>query len=65
MILDRHNGHKTMVLRSGRFLSISDVESDQNMTEIDRTIRREENDIDGKYLRGPSSKIGWDVQGVS
>jgi len=54
-----------MVFRSGWFLSISDVEIDQNMTEIDRTIRREERDTDGKYLRGPSSKIGWDVQGVS
>ena len=65
MILDRYDDCKTMFLRSGRLLSISDIESDQNMTEIDRTIRREENDIDGKYLRGPSSKIGWDVQGVS
>jgi len=65
LIPDRCDDYKTMFLRSGRLLSISDIESDQNMTEIDRTIRREENDIDGKYLRGPSSKIGWDVQGVS
>jgi len=43
LILDRHDCYETRVLRSGQHLFIPDIESDPNITDIDRAIAKHQN----------------------